>query len=156
VAVAIAVVVVTVLAVRRGAFTPRAVIELRVDPGGGEPAVVNVVGLGRTSAADVRLTRRDSGAGSRTGNGRASAHDLASAVIDLPASPAREVKVWAHRLTPEGNSEALPARVDVQGGAHTQGFDLGAAGGQVVLPIAAGPHRLEIRLSEGGTGHAPR
>ncbi|MDF3041779.1 MAG: hypothetical protein K0Q71_4485, partial [Thermomicrobiales bacterium] len=96
--VAAAVVAVTVLSVLQGAFTPRAVVELRVDPDGAEPAVVNVTARGHRTPFDLRWSDDN---GWRT----AGQH---SAIIELPAASVRELKVWVHRLTPDGSSEHLP------------------------------------------------
>ena len=40
---------------------------------------------------------------------------LGSASVVLPAGAPEEVTVWAHRVSPDGQSTAVPATVDVAG-----------------------------------------
>lgn len=76
---------ITVAMVRRGAFARRAVVELCQDQRpGGRPALSVVVG-GETLAAEARVEGRQ-------------------ASVSLPATGARELKLWAHRVTPVGDS----------------------------------------------------
>ena len=69
---------------------------------------------------------------------------LRSATARLRATLAKELKVWTHRITPDGDSEALPALVEVHSAAGTRRFDLRLSGGQVVLPLPSGESWLEI------------
>jgi hypothetical protein len=74
--------------------------------------------------------------------------------IRLPVSPARELKVWAHRVTADGISETLPALVEVRDGTETRRFDLELSNGQVVLPLGAEGCSVRIVLpgAEGRPG----
>jgi len=56
--------------------------------------------------------------------------------------------VWAHKITSEGDSEGLPALLEVHCGDETTRFDLKLSGGQALLPLTGQPCRLEITLSE--------
>jgi hypothetical protein len=58
------------------------------------------------------------------------------------------LKVWAHEITPEGNSEGLPALLEADCGREKEEFDLKLAGGQVTLPLTGGACHLEITLPE--------
>ena len=71
---------------------------------------------------------------------------LRCAIFQLAPTRAQELKVWAHRITPDGDSEALPVRLDVECGAETKRFDLRLSGGQVVLPIADEACTVEVVL----------
>ncbi|MBL7182938.1 MAG: hypothetical protein ISS50_00645 [Anaerolineae bacterium] len=73
---------------------------------------------------------------------------LRHATFRLPASQAQELKVWAHRVTPEGDSESLPALAEVRCGSETTRFDLKLSGGQIVLPLTSEACRLEITFPE--------
>lgn len=73
---------------------------------------------------------------------------LRYATFQLPATQARELKVWAHQITPEGNSEGLPARLQVHCGGEKKEFDLKLSGGQVVLPLNGAACQLTITLPE--------
>jgi hypothetical protein len=135
------------LAVRRGAFQPRTVVELRVEPTAREPAVVNVVSAGEPVSAAVHLVHRDAGYTRLSLNGELDLGRLSAAVIELSPSPVRELKVWAHRMTPEGISEGLPAALVLMNGDGGRQFDLAASEGQVIVAISGEPQRLEISLS---------
>jgi hypothetical protein len=127
------VIVVTIRMTRAGAFARRAVIELRNDSREGGRSVVTVMSEGRPLPAEVTVALPE---GDRIT--RASAVDLpalsklTTVTVRLPAGRARELKVWVHRVTTGGTSEALSALVDVQRGAETEHFDMKLAGGQAV------------------------
>jgi amino acid permease len=129
---------VAAIAWRRGAFRTRRVVELRVDPDPAAPPVVNVVELGRSVPADVRF-RKGEYAG-LVGNG-----GFPPTQIDLPPSRARELKIWAHRVTPEGHSKRLRATLTILNGHPVTEFDLGALGGLVVVPNTEGMQQIEIK-----------
>jgi hypothetical protein len=40
---------------------------------------------------------------------------LREVVVDLPPDAPGEVRVWAHRLSPDGDSEDIPMRVEREG-----------------------------------------
>ncbi|CAN5587626.1 hypothetical protein BH23CHL8_BH23CHL8_11350 [soil metagenome] len=92
----VAMVVVVLRIVRTGAFHPRTVVEVRQagrEGGTGQ--------LGLVSAGEALLASALPEAG--------------SLVVTLPPHAARELLVWAHRVTPEGTSVGLAgqARIDV-------------------------------------------
>jgi hypothetical protein len=140
---------------RRGAFRPRAVVELRVEPSLPEPTVVNVVVAGQRTAAEVQLTYRDTAfVGGPRGGRPPDCGGLRAAVIELPQAPVRELKVWAHRLTPEGTSEVLPAVLSLENDSGTGQYDLASSGGQVVVAVSGDRQRLVISL-DGGPAMMP-
>ena len=146
--VAAAAALVAALAIRRGAFRPRTVVELRVEPTAREPAIVNVVSAGQRTAATVRLAHREDGFVPRPPHQRApDLGTLRAAVIELQPSPRTELKVWAHRLTPEGLSEGLPVVLMLENGIGSGRYDLALSGGVVIVPVSGGHQRLEILLS---------
>ncbi len=69
---------------------------------------------------------------------------LRSAIFRLPATQAKELKVWTHRITPDGDSEGLPALLEVHVASETRRFDLKLSGGQVLLPLTSGECWVEI------------
>jgi hypothetical protein len=147
--VAAAAVAVAALAMRRGAFRPRAVVELRVEPSLPEPTVVNVVVAGQCTAAEVQLTYRDTAfVGGPRGGRPPDCGGLREAVIELPPAPVRELKVWAHRLTPEGTSEGLPAVLVLDNKSGSHEYDLVSSGGQIVVTVSGERQRLTISLGE--------
>jgi hypothetical protein len=60
---------------------------------------------------------------------------LNSLTVHLPGTKARELKVWLHRVTPEGYSEQLPALVKVSWGKETRQFHIDGASKPFVFPL---------------------
>jgi amino acid permease len=137
----------TVIMVRRGAFARRAVVELREDQRQGKQSVFNVVVDGRPTMAEVRLGYVEGEQHCQAANGTVTAFpSLRYATFQLPATPATELKIWAHRITPAGDSKSLPALLEVHRGGKTEQFNLRSSGGQVVLPFSGETCRLHITL----------
>jgi hypothetical protein len=64
--------------------------------------------------------------------------DLHVVAVDLPAVGARELRVWVHRVGPDGESHPLPAPIEVVDGDRTRRFDPELTGGHVLLPVSGG------------------
>jgi len=124
-----ALVVLTVLITRRGAFTRRVVVELRVEPDVDrlDPLVVNITDSGRAATATVHRAQ--------TG--------LGGVRLELASTLARQLKVWTHRLTPTGDSDGLPAHVEVRDGRDLRVFD---QHGQLVVPVSDAPIQVSVTL----------
>ncbi len=134
---------------RWGAFTPRVVLELREDLRQGGQSAFAIVAKGQQAAADVRLVYLDDEQPFRASTGaipRFSA--LRSATFELPRTHSGELKVWVHRVTPEGNSEGLPAVVEVQAGNEAKRFDLRLSKGQVILPFNGAAAQVKITFPQ--------
>jgi amino acid permease len=136
--VAVLVVVVTVLVIRRGAFHRRMVIELRGDPGG-TGAQVSLVASGRPLTAHITL---DYGGTAHSIHAATSSipdlGDLRSATFALPPHEAAELEFWAHRVFEPGASEPMAGSVEVRCGDEVRHFDVQAAGGRIFAPIPDG------------------
>jgi hypothetical protein len=146
-AMAIVLVALTVHAVRRGAFAPRAVVELRQELRDQDTATLSVTSVGQARAASVRLDYADGGQTREAAQGPIQTFSrLRAATLELPLEGARELKVWAHRATPEGTSEPLSVWVAVADGSGVRRVDLAARGGQTVVPLTGGVCRLELTL----------
>jgi len=142
----IAVLAMTIATIRGGAFKPRAVVQLRQESNAahGEFAIV---ARGESAAVRVRLDYADGEREQHAASGQVPNFALLRcAIFQLAPTRAQELKVWAHRITPDGDSEALPVRLDVECGAETKRFDLRLSGGQVVLPIADEACTVEVVL----------
>jgi hypothetical protein len=143
----VCVVALTAYLVWRGAFTPRAVVELRLEAPDRDTATLCVTAIGHPCTARVRL---DYGDGLRSREAAeepiATFSRLRAASLDLPTHGARELKVWAHRVTAEGVSEPLPVAVAVVDGTDVRRVDLAARGGQSVVPLTGSTCRLELTL----------
>ena len=146
------VIAVTVAMIRQGAFTRRVIVELKRDKldGNNERAVFSITASGQPAVADVQMSyvagkqRRHEAAGEIEAFSA-----LRSVTFRLPATRARELKVWAHTVTPDGASEGLAAAVEIQYGNESRQFDLKLSGGQVILPVSDGECSLRISLGEG-------
>jgi hypothetical protein len=128
----------TIAVVRRGALAPRAVIEVRVERNPDEEAMFSVTSSGAPISADVRLCYPDGDKRLRAAT--ATLEDfsrLRSAAFQLQPKRARELKVWLHQVTPQGNSQGLPARLRVRADARTQSFELDHSDGHVLVPLGA-------------------
>lgn len=138
----------TIAMARGGAFTPRAVVELRDDQRDAQAAVFAVTIKGQPATANVRLRYADGEQVCQAAGGRVpKLSALRQAIIELPASQAKELKVWAHQMTREGQSERLPAIVDIScGDASTRQFDLRVTGEQVLVPLTSGACTVQITL----------
>lgn len=140
---------VTLVMVRRGAFTPRVVVELREDQREGGRGAFAITAGGKPASVDVRLGYAEGERHCEAASGEVPMlSGLRSATFHLPPTSARELKVWAHRVTPDGNSEGLPALVEVHCGENTKRFDLKLSGGQAVLPLTGDASWLRITLPE--------
>ena len=143
--VGVAVLGMTLLCLHRGMLVPRVVVELRVDRNAGGRATFSIILSGRPAPAEVWLKYDDGEQHIAAANGEVPAFPwLRSATFQLPATPARELKVWAHAITPEGASASLPACLTMYDGEERREVDLGRSGGQVVLRLNHEPCRLEV------------
>jgi hypothetical protein len=139
----------TIAMVRHGAFARRLVVELREDQRAGGRADFNVVAGGQPAVADVRLVYPDGERHLHATAGEVPRFTtLRGALFHLPDTRAQALKVWAYRISPSGDSEAMPAELHVQWGDRTQQFDLQSSGGQLLLPLTDQVRRLELRLPE--------
>ena len=129
----------TVVMIRRGAFTPRLVVELRHDQRTGDDAVLTIVAGGHPAAAAVRLHYADGEQAMQTVAAAVPTFSaLHAATVQLPPTTARELKVWAHAVTAEGQATDLAGLLEVHTEANTQQFDLQLCGGQVIVPLRGG------------------
>ena len=142
---ALAVIGVTVAMLRRRVFGWRSVIELREDTRGEGQSLLAITSGGRPLIADIRL-------GHAKGEDEYKAATVALptlsmlryATLRLPPSAARELKVWAHRITADGASEGVPALVEVHSADETRRFDLKLASGQAILPVSGNDCQVQI------------
>ncbi|MCL4393264.1 MAG: hypothetical protein M1482_00300, partial [Chloroflexi bacterium] len=138
----------TLLSVRRGAFRPRAVLEVRVERDPDPVAFFNVTMNGEPLQAQVQVTDGEGESSLRGAAGELGAFtQLRSAAFRLPLRQALELKVWAHQITPQGNSQGLNARVQVGVDGTSKEFGLEPGRSQVVLPVGDGPCLVELSFS---------
>jgi hypothetical protein len=141
----------TIIMARRGAVAPRLVVELRVGAGLAADLAPRgtfaVTAGGQPAMAEVRLGYPEGEQRYQTAAGEVPApSSLRYAIFQIPAEQAQELKVWAHKITPEGNSEGLPALLEVRCGDETTQFDLKLSGGQALMSLTSEACLLEITL----------
>jgi hypothetical protein len=137
----------TAAMLRRGALDGRAVLELRDDQSLSGRSQFNATDSGRPALAAVELRYADRTQALEAPTGDVPSFSrLQTASFSLPATSARHLKVWVHRITPEGNSVGLPARVTVHSGTTQASFDLALSGGQILAPLTDPACRVEIDL----------
>lgn len=139
--------IMTLVVMRRGAFTARTVVEVRVERNPEEEASFSVTSSGKPVTTDVRLQTADGETNLRAAAGELGAFAIIrSATFQLSSPRARELKVWAHQITAQGNSQGLAVTLRVDAG-HTQpASDLKLSNGLAVVPLddAACTVRLEF------------
>jgi len=143
---------------RAGAFRTRLVVELRRYLASGPPAQVSVVGAGSPVPADIQLLDQDHAALRQEQAANRTAPALAAyAVVNVPATRTRELRVWAHEVTPDGNSQGLPAVVQIADGATAPPSALPLVEGQILVPFSGGPCQVQLNFSGSDTraGAAP-
>jgi amino acid permease len=151
--VAAGIVAMTVRMVRNGTFSPRLNVEVRDDQARGR-SFFTVTANGRESTSHVTLEYRDGARHLQTAAGEIPAFSsLRHAIFeprfaDRARAIPREVKIWVHAVTPEGDSQAIGGSVTVQTGAEIKRFDLELAKGQVIVPVTDATCRVDIELTE--------
>jgi amino acid permease len=127
------IVLTTMVMLRGGAFHSRVIVELYTEDTAKDTSW-RVTAAGRPLPVMAMADHEGGPTHLEAASGLLPAIDaLQRVAFHLPASAGSELKVWAHRITPGGTSEALPASVTV-GGRH-EPVDLQLNGGQVVLPL---------------------
>jgi amino acid permease len=150
---------VTYLMVRQGAFARRVVIEVRQDLAEGGSGTFMVTDTGRAATqARVELGYADGEHIFQAASGVIPEFpNLCAAKFHVPGTRAQELRVWLHRVTPEGQSEHLPALVYVSSGEEIREFRVDGARKQFVLPLrdavkkenkgdAGEPGQLEVEV----------
>jgi hypothetical protein len=136
---------------RRGAFRPRTVVELRVDKRAAGLAHFNLVGHGRPMLAAIEARHHGSEQQMEASQGMVTDFQtLQSISFTLPPGAPREVKVWAHQITSEGDSAPLAALLAVRDahGVARPALDLAQAGGHVVFPATAEISAVELTFAQ--------
>ncbi|NUR77701.1 MAG: hypothetical protein HOQ28_15630 [Thermoleophilia bacterium] len=148
----VAIVAMTVTIARRGAFMPRVNVELRARDDK-TAATFAVTADGRPAESDVRLEYQGGEQRLRAAAGEIPAFPLLRRAIlagqcdGADPAAARELKVWAHAVTPDHDSQTLAAHVDVRLGNDTRHLDLNLFPGPVLLPLTHASWEVDITLA---------
>jgi amino acid permease len=136
----------TWMAVRRGSFKPQAIIEIQREPSG--RGGFSVIVDGRPQVADVTIAENGNERTVKEAAGEIDRfNQLRSIAFEVPPSMARELRVWVHGETSEGELEPIHSVVEVSDEDGARQVD--APSGRAVVAIDGGPARLRILLSEG-------
>jgi amino acid permease len=147
----IAVIVVTILMIRQGAFRPRLVIELRDDQRKGESAAFSITACGQPTPMQLQLTypRNEQHVFSASDSIQ-NFEKLSSVQVDLsnlPMKNLKELKVWVHSVTTDGDSRALAAIAHISCDDQSRQFDLKSMGGQLIVPLVNPTQSLKVQFS---------
>ena len=141
-------VVVMTLAMRK-AFVRRTVVELRQEErDDGEQGFFSVTTAGRAGMAGVRLEYPEREKRYEASSGEVPAFSSLRRATFQTRGGTGVLKVWAHRVTPEGNSVALAGLLKVGQGDEIKRYDLRLSDGQVVVPTTQEACRVDITLAE--------
>ena len=133
--------------VRHGALIPRLVIEVREDQRQGKRPLFSVISGGQPIPCRVRLGVNGKEKVLNTGSSEAIDFSrLNSVVFQLAETKAREMKIWVHRVNPDGDSEPLQAKAIIYFDKEENTIDLAASDGQAVLPLTQTVHQIKITL----------
>ena len=140
------VLIITYLVIRQGGFVERVVVELRVELSDtGERTTLTLVNAGKSLTGKFKLLYANE---ERSGQGNEieipSYKKLKTIFIEFPLVSAKEIKVWLHRVTPEGNSEPISAAVRIKGNGDGAAIQLDPKTGQVILLLTSQLDELEI------------
>jgi hypothetical protein len=151
----LAVAIMTLLTVRRGAFQRRLVVQFRQNRGD-RHATFAVVAGGEAAEADVVATDGEGDVCYHAAIGQvpnaALLHRLTFQFRDIPA---HEAKVWAHQVEPEGTSTPLPAYLTLWAadGEVRALQELGA--GPVLVPWRGQDGRVELAFRSSDSAAVP-
>jgi hypothetical protein len=153
----------TILMIRRGSFQRRRVVEVRQPDGPGDRAVLTVVENDPGGRASMMGNERKSVQAyyERTGQPvEITAGELPDfsrltrLQLRLPATHARELKVWTHQVLATGDSVALSAQATIRQGGQSLESDLARSDGQWIAADSGEGCDVEIAFASADR-HAP-
>lgn len=145
---ALAAVALVVRSWRTAAFRPRTVVQVRVDDDGAAArARLDVISDGSAVAVPVEVDTEtgctsETAAGLELGRVRA----LRAVALGLPSDAARELKVWVHQVTAEGDSTPLPVAVTLDDAVAPAAVRLDPMTGKGSAVLAPGVRWLRVEL----------
>jgi amino acid permease len=152
----LAVAIMTLLTVRRGAFQRRLVVQFRQNEGD-EQAIFDIVAGGEAAKADVVATEAQGDVVYHAASGLVPSTSLLRRLtFQISDTPAQEVKVWAHQVEPEGTSRPLPAHLTLWAGdgARHAAQELGE--GPALMPWSGKDGRVELDFPPIDLAAAPK
>ena len=152
----LAMLAVTAIMIRQRVFAPRLVLELRQEQAEAGRASFAITMAGKDLPGEVQLEYAEGWQEFiASGAEVPQFSQLRSAVFRLPTGEAHDLKVWAHRVTPEGDTESLPVRLEVQRGDEMERFDLRLSRGQALIPLKSERNKVVYAVRLIFAGQAP-
>jgi amino acid permease len=147
--VGIMILIVTYLVIRQGAFAPRVVIELKVDVSDtDERATLAIVDAGKPLVGTFKLVyAKEEQIMKGSEIEIPSYRQLKNIVVEFSVGSSMEMKVWIHRVTPEGSSDAIPVSLRIKDGDADKAIQLDSNSSQIIMPLLSQANRLEIILN---------
>jgi amino acid permease len=143
---------ITIVMLRRGALERRVVVALVEDQHLSGQDTFHITDSGRPATATIQFHYSDRMQQFQAGRGEVqNFSQLRHVTIRLPAPSANQLKVWVHRITPEGLSEGVPAQLGICSGKAKKTMNLNNSAGMTTLPLD-GEGRLEVEISFPGEG----
>lgn len=134
--VAIVAVGITITTYRQGAFRSQAVIEVREEQHPQRQGAVTVMAQGQPLVATIRFGKQTSEASYVPLTSLGASTQLR---VTLPDHCAQDLKVWVHRVTPDGLSEGVATILDVITPDQTRHLVIPAHQAMVSLSLPPGP-----------------
>jgi len=142
----LAVAIMTLLTVRRGAYLRRLVVQFRQKEGD-EQARFDIVAGGEAAVADVLAVDGQGEVAYRAASGQVpNAAALRRLTFQLTGTPAHEMKVWAHQVTREGTSTPLPAYLTLSATDGERCISKDLSEGPALVPWTGEDGCVEIRF----------
>ena len=133
--------------IRGPAFRRTAAIEVRDgDRGAGVEPAFSVVVAGRPQVTEVQLNHQAGSSAVIASTGPLAFGGLDRATFSLPRMDAQALRVWAHRVSADGDSIGLSGSVLVDDGSGSPAAMLGADG-SLAADLGPGPVRVVIDLA---------
>jgi len=137
----------TIAILRRKILNTRVVVELREDLSPGGINVLNITACGRSLETEVSLDYGDFKERHHTTRAELVNFPLLRVVtIRLPATGAKELKVWVHQITPDLASVGLPALVKIKSEGGTRWVPLKLSEAQILVDFDGRAFQLEISV----------
>lgn len=138
----------TIWIVQRGAFQRRMVVELRQNENPGGQSAFAVVAGGQPLLTEVQLVYGADRQQVQSAAGEIRPFSaLRSASFHLLTAGVKELKVWAHQVTPEGESVGLDGALTILDNTAAKPITLPPATGQVLLPLSSESCQIEIKIN---------
>ncbi len=150
--VCVGILVLTWVAIRRGALQSRTVLEVRFDQTAGGRGAYQVVSAGQPVAATVAIDALNQQTTLQTSRGDlANLASMRSLYFQLPACKSRELKVWLHQISSSAESSGVPAHCVVSTPSQTQEVAITAAQPAIILPLPSDDQSIAVRIQFAST-----